>query len=195
MTHLKTLLLSLALLFSSAVSAQDSNQDNDKLQHIEQAAEAGDSAAQFRLANLYLSGALGSSDPEQAIAWYRKSAEGGYADANIRLAELYIQGLGGTQDFDEAIRWLQEPATLGVATAQTALAWALIMGKQDYQAAIKWFAAAAEQDHAEAVSALGSMYYDGTGVERDLEKSQALYKRGCDLGSQTACIYYEQRHK
>ncbi|MDO5667183.1 MAG: tetratricopeptide repeat protein [Alcaligenaceae bacterium] len=189
MTYIKTLLLGLALLFHYPTLAQDSN----NLQNIEQAAEAGDVAAQFQLANLYLSGALGHSDPDKALVWYRRSAEGGYADANIRLAELYIQGLGGTQDFDEAIKWLQKPATQGVASAQTALGWALIMGKQDYQAAVAWFEAAAEHEHAEAVTALGSMYYDGTGVERDLQKSQQLYKKACDLGSQSGCIYYEQR--
>ena len=30
-------------------------------------------------------------------------------------------------------------------------------------------------------------------VERNLQKSQELYKKACDLGAQSGCIYYEQR--
>lgn len=191
MKLLKNLLLIATLFFSYPVLAQD----NNHAQELEAAAEAGDVAAQFQLANLYLSGAFGTSDPDKALEWYHKSAEGGYADANIRLAELYIQGLGGRQDFDEAIKWLQEPAERGVATAQTTLGWALILGKQDYQGALKWYEAAAAQDYPEAISALGSMYYDGTGVQRDHQKALELYKKACDLGAQIACIYQEQRSK
>lgn len=189
MKHIKNLLLSLSILFSYSVIAQETNHAPE----LESAAEAGDVAAQFQLANLYLSGAFGSSDPDKALQWYRKSAEGGYTEANIRLAELYIQGLGGRQDFDEAIKWLQEPAKKGEVTAQTTLGWALIMGQQDYAGAAKWYESAAAQGYPEAISALASLYYDGTGVQQDHQKAIELYKQACDLEVQIACVYYQQR--
>ncbi|CAM5210400.1 sel1 repeat family protein [Oligella ureolytica] len=189
MKHIQNLLLTLCILFSYPAFAQETTQ----AQELESAAEAGDVAAQFQLANLYLSGAFGTSDPDKALEWYRKSAEGGYVEANIRLAELYIQGLSGKQNFDEAIKWLEKPAQQGDATAQTTLGWALIMGKQDYAEAAKWYKAAATQGYPEAISALGNLYYDGTGVVQDHKKALELYKQACDLEVHIACVYYQQR--
>ncbi|CAM5196767.1 hypothetical protein OURE66S_03135 [Oligella ureolytica] len=89
MKHIQNLLLTLCILFSYPAFAQETTQ----AQELESAAEAGDVAAQFQLANLYLSGAFGYSNPDKALEWYRKSAEGGYVKAKYSSSRTLHSGL------------------------------------------------------------------------------------------------------
>ncbi len=47
--------------------------------------------------------------------------------------------------------------------------------RQDYSMAVKWFRLAAEQGHANAQIALGTMYENGQGVPQDYVEAYAWY--------------------
>ena len=52
--------------------------------------------------------------------------------------------------------------------------------------ALKWFRAAAAQDHAPSLYNLATAYAFGTGVPRDADEASALYRRAAMLGSADA---------
>lgn len=67
-------------------------------------ADAGDSYAQWRLAELYLAGHGGSA--ESGLALLQQSAEAGEPEAQGRLGVLHAKGDGVTQDNVAAYKWL-----------------------------------------------------------------------------------------
>jgi hypothetical protein len=89
----------------------------------QQAARAGDAAAQNNLAELYELGRGVAVDPAQALHWYRKAAEAGFAPGQFNLGRLYAAGAGVPRDYAEARKWLEQAERGGVATARTLLDW------------------------------------------------------------------------
>jgi len=89
----------------------------------QQAARAGDVAAQNNVGELYETGRGVAADPRQALDWYRKAAEAGFAPAQFNLGRLYAAGTGVPKDFAEARKWLEQAERGGVATARTLLDW------------------------------------------------------------------------
>jgi TPR repeat protein len=89
----------------------------------QQAARAGDAAAQNNLAELYEIGRGVAADPAQALDWYRKAAEAGFAPGQFNLGRLYAAGAGVPRDYAEARKWLEQAERGGVATARTLLDW------------------------------------------------------------------------
>jgi hypothetical protein len=81
------------------------------------AAQHGDAAAQYNLANLYANGLLSPRGATQAVEWYRKAAEQGYAPAERSLGEHYLDGIGVTRDPALGQRWLQRAAAAGERVA------------------------------------------------------------------------------
>ncbi|MCR5085378.1 MAG: hypothetical protein K6A65_07765, partial [Succinivibrionaceae bacterium] len=49
------------------------------------------------------------------------------------------------------------------------------------------YAAECDQAHGEGCAALGLLHDQGLLGDRDRQRAQALYHRGCDLGNGTAC--------
>lgn len=86
---------------------------------LRQAAELGDSEAQYDLAYLYykagtdpaISGVTQSD--KLAALWYRKAAEQGHTRAQYNMAVLHLHGNGVERDAVEAYAWLLEAAGKG----------------------------------------------------------------------------------
>ena len=53
---------------------------------------------------------------------------------------------------------------------------------QDYAQAVRWYQAAAEQNHPKAICNLGFCYDGGSGVEKDEVKAVELYRKAAELG-------------
>ena len=87
----------------------------------QRAAEAGDTAAQFRMATLYDRGEGVAQDWTEAAAWYARAAEGGSAEAAYNLAILHRHGKGVAKDPEREQALLAQAALSGDAPAQTAL--------------------------------------------------------------------------
>lgn len=135
-------------------SAASYRSDAAALNTIKNAAQAGDSAVQFALAQMYDRGSTGvPRDYVQAAAWYRKAAEQGHGEAQIGLGKLYKDGDGVPKDYAQATKWIAKAAAQGLANAQYELATLYYYqqyGQQDYDQAIAWYRKAAIQGHGRA---------------------------------------------
>jgi uncharacterized protein len=126
MTLLRSLLLSLALVFSTGTVAvsQDFDKGWDAYENGDYAtalkewrpfAEQGDAFAQFNLGWMYKNGEGVPQDYQEAAKWYRLAAEQGYAKAQYNLALRYDNGEGVPQDYQEAAKWYRLAAEQGHA--------------------------------------------------------------------------------
>ncbi len=59
--------------------------------------------------------------------------------------------------------------------------------KQDFSKARKYFERACDLNISGGCGALGDLYDDGKGVEKDLIKAAYFYSKACKLGYQLAC--------
>ena len=83
------------------------------LRWYRQAAEQGDTDAQFRLAFRYAFGIDAPHDYGEAARWYRLVAVKGHALAQYELGLMYAEGRGVPQDYGEAARWYRLVAEQG----------------------------------------------------------------------------------
>ena len=98
--------------------------EEDKGQAVKwyrQAAEQGDSEAQFNLGLCYENGEGVPKDLAEAVKWYRKAAEQNDADAQFNLGACYANGEGVSKNMAEAVKWYRKAAEQGDADAKAAL--------------------------------------------------------------------------
>jgi TPR repeat protein len=116
-------------LATGLVSAQTA--EFDGLRHK---AEAGDSKAQFDLAEAYSEGKGVAKDSAKGMDWLRRSALQGYAGAQVVLGYMYQKGINMEKDPSEAAKWYRKAAKQGdkdlkhAQTAQTHLSEMLSEG-------------------------------------------------------------------
>lgn len=82
------------------------------------AAEAGDSAAQFELGMLLRAEASGAADLEASAGWLLRAAEAGHSAAMVEYAFALGFGLGLPADPKLAVIWLREAESLGNSRAR-----------------------------------------------------------------------------
>ena len=143
--HIRTFTLALLLtpLFSIA-------QEPISLTDLTEAAESGDSKAQFDLGNRYLYGDGVVADSFEAARWFQSAAEQGNNNAQYNLGVMYMQGNGVMADNGTAIEWFNKAADLGDPPAQFTLATMYANGSllpRDPVLAHKWFTLAASAGH------------------------------------------------
>ena len=112
------------------------------------AAEAGQPAAQFELANIYFQGQDIPRDYVAALSWYFRAAGGGNPGAAFAIGEMYAKGQGVRRDPVEAARWLQQSAQAGYSQAEVELAEMYAKGDgvaRDPAQAADWYKKAAAQ--------------------------------------------------
>ncbi|WBS03505.1 TonB family protein [Pseudoduganella sp. SL102] len=135
-----------------------------------EAAEAGDAAAAFRVAQRYLSSTGGSRDPEKGTWWLRKAADGGNAEATELLAWMLFQGIDLAQDKEDAVRWIEQAAEQGSANAQAILGMLLLSGNgvtRDEAAGEEWLVKAAQQEYPQAQAQLAALRMRRGSVDAD----------------------------
>lgn len=88
---------------------------------LREAAENGDSSAQFKLGLKYDSGQGVRQDDLLAIYWYTKAAEQGHDAAQYNLGVMYANGQGVKRDLQKAISCYRIAANNGYASAQVNL--------------------------------------------------------------------------
>src|SRR5258708_23920401 len=94
-----------ALLASSVAFAADPASDRDMADRYAQAAQSGDSDAQFYLGALYSSGVGRQRSDEDAFRWFSRAADQGHSHAMLVLAGLYAIGRGTSNDNLKAYKW------------------------------------------------------------------------------------------
>ena len=124
------------------------------------AAEKGDSAAQFRYAEMLRDGRSVKKNVIEAVTWTRKAADAGYAAAQCQMGLFYMNGLGVDRDEGKAVEWLKKAAAKNHAQAQYNLGiyYAKFTDKESVRLTIKWLNEAAKQDYADAQFNLAKLY-------------------------------------
>ncbi len=142
---LYTLVLGLFLAPLTALA-----QEPISLTELTEAAENGDSKAQFDLGNRYLYGDGVVADSFAAARWFQSAAEQGNNNAQYNLGVMYMQGTGVMADNQTAVEWFNKAADLGDPPAQFTLATMYANGSilpRDPVLAHKWFTLAASAGH------------------------------------------------
>lgn len=82
---------------------------------------------------------------QEAFALIEQAAAQNHANAMGQLGDLYKGGIGTSLDFDKALEWYQKAADLGNQKAAFKIGYIYLKGlgtaDQDYDKAIRWFAA------------------------------------------------------
>ncbi len=84
----------------------------------EEAAEAGDAGAAYKIGAAYMDGQSVSHSFEEGLKWLRKAADMGDGRAMGDLGSAYDWGFGVTQDRAEAAKWFEQAALRGHAASQ-----------------------------------------------------------------------------
>ena len=135
----------------------------------------------------------------QAVQHFRTAAEQGIAEAQFNLALCYSQGKGVEESQSEAVRWYRAAAEQGDQKAAEALARlrkkeaaeAFNLGlacheKGDYVQAAQYFRTAAELGLTTAQCRLALCYFEGEGVEQDLDMAFLWVERASEQGLESA---------
>jgi TPR repeat protein len=163
--------------------------------------KAGKNCASSPRYNRYLSADsvlrdFAKQDYERAFVWAAKAAEQGYGPALFYIGEIYSQkndnekalefylkaaekcdrsslfALKRTQDYRKALELYGDNCELERLLDYILNELAQIyMEKQDYEKAFKIYSKSALQNNALAQYNIGILYYNGTGVEKDLQKA------------------------
>src|SRR5215469_395921 len=130
-------------------------------------AEAGDAAAQVRLAQLYEHGQGVLQSFVAAARWYREAAKLGSVPAAARLGEIYLTGLEPPPTAS-ASAVARIHASEGEASLLTRMFPEGLAVPRDTAQAAEWNRTAAEAGDAGAQARLGYQYAAQLGVARDL---------------------------
>jgi hypothetical protein len=121
----------------------------DIFKYILQQAEAGDTAAQIHLANLYLNGYDVQQNTDEALKWYQEAARHGDIGAQASLGALYYNGDHLKQNYKEAMKWFRMAAERDDANVQADVGSMFENGQgvpQDNVEAYFWYSLAGRID-------------------------------------------------
>jgi hypothetical protein len=94
-----------ALIANSVASAADTLSDKEMAERYFQAAQSGDTDAQFYLGALDSSGVGRPRSDEEAFSWFSRAADHGHSHAMLVLGGLYAIGRGVPKDNVNAYKW------------------------------------------------------------------------------------------
>jgi TPR repeat protein len=153
---------------------------------LTKAAEAGNPAANFRLAAQDLAG-----DQPNLLNGYvhlLKAASGNLLEAQNELGLLYLSGKIGSADAPAGVAWLTRAAQAGNATAQNNLGTLYERGAAGLAANLanagQLYSLAANQGNAAATFALARIFNDGSGTKSNPVKAWAFATLAGERGSQ-----------
>lgn len=185
---------------------------------MQQAAEAGLTAAMYRLGKMQVGGEAGSgASPEAGVAWLKRAAERGHSDAMIQLGLMSSHGSTVAEDAAAAAAWYRRAADAGNPAGMRLLAEAYEGGRgveADIAEAVHWYKLAADRDDASAnvtlealgrkvvnsASAayendaagmvnLGVYYSNGDDLKKDDKLATAWFRKGALAGNKTGMYY------
>ena len=141
-----------------------------------QMAEAGDPAAQVRVALRYERGQELSQNCFEALGLYLKAADQGYLMAQYNLGRMYYTGECMGKDLGEAARWMKTAAARGFADAQQVFGKMCFNGEgvaRDRVTACMWMILAVSRGNAEANNLLRLMASELTHDELSMAQEKA----------------------
>ncbi len=173
--------------YAAGLSAYEAGNYEEALVHWRPLAQQGNTQAQFNVGFMYLKGEGVPVDKEIGNNWLLKAAELGHDKAQYNLGIAYLKGEGRPLDVEAAKKWLSKSAAQGYAQAQYALALLLMReGKKSFPEAASLFKKAAARNHVMAQLALGRLYRDGLGVEKDIGEAVKWFRKAVENKSPEA---------
>lgn len=158
--------------------------DSTNLQALQQA-EAGDTQAQFQLANHYANADF-LSDNTRSFDWLEKAANHEHVEAQLTLGLYYLI------DSDRKLLWKrwqdQKDANTPLTLAGTMVLSKLFKNKDD-RLAIDWLTKAAEQKQPDAQFWLGYCYWYGIGEAKDFDLACSLFEQAANQNMADALVY------
>lgn len=166
-------------------------QDQQPPRTTREAAEAGDTNAQFEVGNFYYSRADKEREGgAQARHWLGKAAEAGHAVAQARLGVLYDRGWGGERDDALAVQWYTKAAAQGDHLAEYNLGLFYEAGRhvnKDVRRAADLFEKASNRpDYTRPQFHLGHIHELGLLGKVDLGAAADWYRRAAERGDPNA---------
>ena len=116
-----------------------------------------------------------------AVAEWRKAAIAGDPDAQFNLGQAYKLGRGVTTDLAMAEEWYRKAAVQGHPQAEDNYGLALFQNGKRAES-VYWLQKSARRGEPRAQYVLGTMYFNGDGVERDWVRAYALIVRASQTG-------------
>jgi TPR repeat protein len=153
-----------------------------------EAAEQGDSEAQFRVGVAYRRG-RGVGSVALSVLWLQRAVGQGHVFAGSQLGELYLLGRGLDRSPERAEPLIRRAADDGYRRAQNTLGFMYEYGAGvpiDYSAAVQWYRRSAEQGDMNGRYNLGRLYYDGLGVTRNRSEAFRWLAQAAEQGQKHA---------
>lgn len=174
--------------------------DLTKYKELKEKALAGDSEAQYELAEAYYYGRDGAIENEsEAVRWYRKSAAQNNSDAIYSMGICYYKGQGVEESNDRAFYWFQKGAFLENIDAEYMTGICNLNGygtEVNEKLADFWFERAAEKGHAKAMRQMGDGHRRGRGIlKKDDVKALEWYKRAAEKDDPVAQYWLAEFHE
>ncbi len=146
-------------------------------------AEDGDAKGMNRYGKCFLNGWGVEEDPEEALDWFVKASDLGEAEAMQNIGYCYFNGEGVDEDFEQALYWYQKALDNGLEDALFDVGVSYKkLGK--YEKAFEYFMAGAKKDDPDCQRQVGTAYFEGRGVERDLSEAIFWIERAKENGDE-----------
>jgi len=159
--------------------------DGEALRWYQRSADLGYAPAHYELGLRYHAGNGLPKDEARAAAHLRIAADAGIVNAQLWLGALLETSGGTAAEQAEAEQYYRRAAEQGLAEAQCRLATWLMRsgGGRAENDGVHWYAQAAEQNHPEAMFALGRLYEEGRGkLKQSYAEAARWYARAAELG-------------
>ena len=137
-----------------------------------------------------------NGEPDKAyIYWLEAALADDDGEAVYKLADMYLKGKYVNVDFDKSSHYFEIAYERGYNLPK----WLFVFigghyenggeyQKEDHEAALKWYQMATDSGVAYAYACIGSMYFEGKGVEQDYKKAFELFKQSGE--KETMPLYY-----
>lgn len=171
-------------LYRRGLECEERGDHSQAFQFYKQAAEKGDSWAQYKVGCSYLRGDVVPQDYIEAAKWIRKSAENEEQLAQVLLGLLCLLGRGAPLNIIESVKWfskatsmekVEEDALLDLFNNQVKL-------PQNISEFIKCLRDSAERENTGAQWLLADCYYFGWFVPENDTEAAKWYKNFAERG-------------
>lgn len=154
--------------------------DEDAYRLYSASARQGFPYAAFELGKLLRDGKGCEADSAEADEWFRRAYQGFHSleaqshddKLQYRLGWMKLHGVGTEQSETEARAWFEKAAGLGNPHAQYQLTKLILAdesaGPEEVEQAVMWLTQSAEAGQDCAQYALGKLYRDGRGVQKNI---------------------------
>jgi TPR repeat protein len=159
--------------------------EQEVMQIIKVAAEAGVAEAQALYGQLLLDGKGAPVDHQEALRWFSEAAKAGHPMAMNMVGRCCEHGWGTKVDKSLAAQWYEAAAKHGLDWGMYNLATLHCLGEGvplDRAEAFRLFSQATDLGHAKSITMLGGFYEDGWVVEKDMATAAALYQTAAEAG-------------